>query len=199
MVASNKYSFSFTGTALRVNELDMVLKSKVLDKPVNITQDLGSGKASSGGRVLSDLNKRANQLNDGLTKLYINSDYHTKKLIAYLSICKAYSFISEFVIEVLREKVLVYDYTVTDGDFITFYRRKQEMHPEMETLTDNTQYKIKQISFKVLEQAGIIDSVSFKQIQPQILDNKLIQAIVKDDPNWLKLFFVSDLDIENYM
>lgn len=91
----------------------------------------------------------------------------------------------------------MFDYHLTDGDYISFIRRKSEQHIEIDELSDMSRKKIKQVCFKVLEQAGIIDNVRTKEIQPMILKKELIQVIVKDDPNWLKVFFVSDLDIMN--
>ena len=65
----------------------------------------------------------------------------------------------------------------------------------MEELTETTQKKIRQVSYKILEQAGIIEDVKYKVIQPQLLDKSVSDAIVSDDPNWLKIFLLSDLDI----
>jgi hypothetical protein len=197
MVESAKYGFSFTASAIRVNKFEKVLRHLSLGEDIDITNDLGNGKSSTGTRVLSDLNKRAKVLNQEMIDLYLESDFQTQRSIAYLSICKAYDFIRDFVIEVIREKFLVYDYQITEGDFITFFRRKCEMHSEMDTLTDDTRYKIKQITFKLLEQVGMIDDVKSKTIQPQIMDVKLIDSIASDDKQWLKVFLMSDMDIEN--
>ena len=101
------------------------------------------------------------------------------------------------MVEVLREKLLVFDYQITEGDYISFYRRKSELHPEIEKLTEITQNKIKQVTFKILEQAGIIDNVKNKMIQPQLLDSNVINTIASDNKQWLKVFFMSDMDIEN--
>ena len=197
MIDIEKYNFSFTSTALRVTELEKVIKHLFFNEELDITNNLGNGNTSTGKKVLFDLKKRIEHLDLEIIQLFINSDYQTQKNIAYISICKAYGFIRDFVIEVLREKFLVFDYNITEGDFITFYRRKSELHSEMENLTVDTQYKIKQITFKILEQSGIIDSVKTKNIQPQLLNNKLISTITMDDRQWLKIFFISDTDIEN--
>lgn len=197
MKVLNKYNFSFTASALRVNEFEKVIRHLSLNEPIDVTNDLGNGKSATGRRVLSDLNKRAKCLNQELIEIYLDSDYQTQRNIAYLSICKAYDFIRDFVLEVVREKALVFDFEITEGDFITFFRRKIELHPEMESLTDDTRYKLKQITFKLLEQAGIIDDVKHKNVQPQLLDSKLIKAIKKEDSQWLKVFLMSDIDIEN--
>ena len=67
----------------------------------------------------------------------------------------------------------------------------------MDSLTTITQKKVRQVTLKILEQAGIIDDINLKQIQPQILSEKVVQAIAHQDSQWLKIFFMSDLDIEN--
>ena len=127
----------------------------------------------------------------------VNGDLLTQKQIAFLSICKSQAFIRDFTVEVLREKLLVFDFQITEGDFISFYRRTVESQPESDRLTENTKNKIRQVTFKILEQAGIIDSVKNKMTQPQLLDTTVIKAIASDNKNWLKVFFMSDIDIQN--
>lgn len=129
-------------------------------------------------------------------EVLLESDLITQKQMAFVSVCKSYGFIRDFVIEVVREKYLVYDYQITEGDYISFYRRKYDLHDEMDTLTELTEKKIKQVTFKILEQAGLIDSIKSRIIQPQIIDFKLMNVIVQDNPNWLKVLLVSDMDIE---
>ena len=51
--------------------------------------------------------------------------------------------------------------------------------------------------FKILEQIGLIDSITSKQIVPQFLDNKLIDLIVEDNIAWLKIYLMSDMDINS--
>ena len=61
------------------------------------------------------------------------------------------------------------DFNLTDTDYISFIRRKEINHDELANLTDQTQAKVKQVIFKILEQAGIIDNVRDKEIQLQII------------------------------
>jgi hypothetical protein len=126
----------------------------------------------------------------------LNSDLVTQKQLTLVSVCKSYSFIREFIVEVVREKVLVYDFQITDGDYISFYRRKFDLHEEMDSLTELTEKKIKQVTFKILEQAGLINDIKNRLIQPQIIDYKFMKALVQDNPNWLKVLLVSDTDIQ---
>ncbi|PHS52811.1 MAG: hypothetical protein COB01_06390 [Lutibacter sp.] len=196
MVKADKYNFSFTGFSLRVNEMTKVAEAMNEGFPVEMV-DFGDGNRNTGQRRLNEIKKRLSKLTDKELQLLIAGDFTSNKQLAFLSVCKSHKFIRDFVVEVLREKLLVFDYQITEGDYISFYRRKSELHPEIEKLTEITQNKIKQVTFKILEQAGIIDNVKNKMIQPQLLDSNVINTIASDNKQWLKVFFMSDMDIEN--
>ena len=197
MVKLDKYNFSFTASSLRLNEMIQVAESMIGMSKLDLVKEFGGGKSATGKRMLMEYRKRLSFLTQDQLKLLVNGDYLVKKQIAFLSVCKSQMFIRDFVLEVLREKILLFDYQVTEGDYISFYRRKFELHPEMEKLSELTVNKIKQVIFKILEQAGIIDSVKSKMIQPQLLDANIINVITSDNKNWLKIFFMSDMDIES--
>jgi hypothetical protein len=195
MIETEKYSFSFTTSSLRLNEMILVAIAIAEKREIDYINELGGGNSKTGRKMLSEFEKRISNLTSEQVEILVNGDFLSQKQIAFLSICKTYLFIRDFVVEVLREKILVFDYQITEGDYISFYRRKLDLHPEMDTLTDITQKKIKQVTFKILEQAGIIDSIKSKVIQPQIIDIKVTDVIVSDNPNWLKVLFISDIDI----
>lgn len=191
-----KYDFSFTASSLRINEMVLVAKAHHAGVEVDYVNDLGGGKSSTGKRMLIEINKRLSFLKDDQLELLVNGDLELKKQIGFLSICKAHGFIRDFVLEVLREKLLMYDYQITDGDYVSFFRRKYEEHEEMEKLTDVTLYKIRQVTFKILEQSGLIDTIKHKMIQPQFIDGQLLKVLINDNPNWLKIFLITDSDIK---
>jgi len=199
MPETKKYEFSFTASSLRLNEMILVANSILDERAIDYVNELGNGKAATGKRMYAEFHKRLVKLTKTQVEMLVNGDLITQKQIAFLSICKAYTFFRDFVVEVIREKFLVFDYEITVGEYISFYRRKTELHPEMDKLTEITRNKIRQVTFKFLEQAGIIDNVKTKIIQPQLLDNSVIEAILADDYNWLKVFLISDMDIENMM
>ena len=191
------YEFSFTASSLRLKEMALVASSIVNGIDIDIARDLGNGKVATGKRRFREFNNRLADLTKKETELLADGDFIVQKQIGFLAICKAYGFIRDFTIEVLADKMLVYDYEVTEGDYISFFRRKAELHSEMDELTETTQKKIKQVTFKILEEAGIIDSVKTRIIQPQLIDDIVIEVIVADDPIWLKIFLLSDVDIAN--
>ena len=197
MVSLDKYDFSFTASSLRLSEMRLVASHQLNRTKIDYVNELGNGNSATGKRMLAEFKKRLATLSDREIQLLIESDLTSQKQIAFLSVCKAHPFIRDFVVEVLREKLLIFDHELTDGEYISFYRRKNEVHSEMDSLTSVTQKKVRQVTLKILEQAGIIDDINLKQIQPQILSEKVVQAIAHQDSQWLKIFFMSDLDIEN--
>jgi hypothetical protein len=70
------------------------------------------------------------------------------------------------------------------------------LHPELEKFSESTRKKAKQVMYRILEQAGIINNAVEKTIQPQILQQNVINALLKEDPMWLKIFMMSDRDIK---
>ncbi len=197
MIESIKYDFSLTTASLRLQEMILVARAFVDNRTIDNTNELGNGKYATGRKLFGEFKKRINRLTPEELNVLINGDLTSQKQIAFLSICKSSYFIRDFILEVIREKYLIFDYQITEGDYISYYRRKYEIHPEMEKLTEITEKKVKQVIFKILEQSGIINDIKSKIIQPQLLDEMLINAVVLDNPNWLKLLFMSDRDIAN--
>jgi hypothetical protein len=196
MLETEKYDFSFTASSLRLNEMILVAKAILENRQIDITNELGGGKSVTGKRMLSEFQKRISKLSSSEVQLLVNGDLTAQKQIAFVSVCKAYFFIRDFAIEVLREKLLIYDYQITEGDYITFYRRKHDLHPEMEKLTEITEKKVRQVTFKILEQVGLIDNVKSKVIQPQIIDTKVMDVVIdSDNAKWLQVLLMSDMDI----
>jgi hypothetical protein len=198
-ISMNKYDFSFTVSFLRLNEMILVAKAYLENRPIDFVNELGIGKSSAGKRLLLEFEKRISKLTIQQLKLLANGDLSTQKQIAYLSACKTYGFIRDFAVAVLREKYLVFDDQMSESDFISFYRRTNDLHPEMDEFTEQTIKKIRQVTFKILEQAGLIDAVRNSLIIIlQIMDDTIAKSIINDNPEWLKVFLISDIDINNW-
>ena len=112
-----------------------------------------------------------------------------------LSCFKLYGFIYDFATEVMRKKLLLFDFQVLNSDYESFYDSKAVNYENLNTISDGTQKKLKQVMFKMFEQAGFIDSVKTKNIQKPYLSEELTRLIVQDDPKYLSAFLYSDNDI----
>jgi len=193
---NNKYNFSFTGFSLRLPETYKVAKARFFQEDVNWIEEIGNGKTTTTKIFLNEINKRLAVLTSEQKEVFIKGDIDIQKKIAFLAVCKCHTFIRDFMIEVVSEKYHLFDYTLTDGDYNSFFRKKMELHPELESLSDNSLKKIKQVTYKILEQSGIIDSVKKKNIQPQFVEDEVREVILKEDRTWLLIFMINDVDSE---
>lgn len=198
MLEVENYDLSFTAVSLRMSEMLLVAKAVKEKSEVDYINDLGGGKSSTGKRMLREFKKRISFLTHEEVDIMINGDLITKRQIAFLSVCKTYAIIKDFAIEVLREKLMVYDYQISEGDYISFYRRKVDLNEKMESLSMATEKKIRQVIFRILAEAGLINTTKDRIIQPQLIDHDLAKAIVDDKASWFKVLLVSDMDIEKF-
>ena len=197
MVSEKKYRFSFTASSLRTRAFVLVVNHLESENDEDIELALGTGKRSTGKRMYVEMQKWSECLTSMQKKTLLNGNFKTQNEIAFVAACKYYRFIRDFVIEVVREKSLVYDYEITLGEYLSFFRRKAEEHQEMYELSEVTQYKVQQVTFKILEQAGLIDSIKTKMIQPQMIEPETKEAILQDNAELFKIFLYSDFDIQN--
>jgi len=202
MNIESKYILSFTAASLRLNEMVKVSKAAQEDDITDLSMVkesgvvFGSVKNRTTDREFREIRKRLEKLTPEQKNILILGDLNSQKQIAFLAVCKHYAFIRDFAIEIVRDKVLVFDYQLHESDYNSFINSKILLHPELEEFSESTRKKAKQVMFRILEQAGIINNAIEKTIQPQILQQDVINAVFKEDPIWLKIFMMSDRDIK---
>lgn len=189
----NNYRFSFTAASLMLVEL--IEYAKILVGNGFIIDDLQhlslkKDKAKTGKREFAELKIRLSTLSKDELELLAESDIATQKLISYIACCRAYSYIREFVMEVVLEKVSLYDHQISEIDYNAFFNKKCIDHDELEDLADTTKAKIKQVVFKILQQAGLIDGVKSKKIIIPIVDTRLENIIKEANPSDLALLLM---------
>ena len=202
MSLSSKYILSFTAASLRLNEMVKVAKAAYGNNATDLKVVKESGvvfssvKTRTSDREFREVRKRLEKLTPEQISILINGDFISQKQIAFLGVCKRYGFIRDFTIEVIRDKVLVFDFKLNESDFNSFINSKILLHPELEAFSTSTLKKAKQVMYHILEQAGIINNAVEKNILPQIIQQDVINAIVRDDPAWLKIYMMPDKDIK---
>ena len=202
MHSQSKYILSFTAASLKLNEMVKVAKAAndINTTDLKMVKESGvvfsSVKSRTSDREFREIRKRLERLTPEQIKILIDGDLNSQKQVAFLAVCKRYAFIRDFTIEVIRDKVLVFDYQLHESDYNSFVNSKVLLHPELEAFSQSTRKKAKQVMFRILEQAGIINNAVEKAIQPQILQQDVINAIIKDDLAWLKIFMMPDRDIK---
>ena len=202
MQKDSKYILSFTAASLRLNEMVKVAQAAQENgsSDLNMVKEsgvvFGSVKNRTTDREFREVRKRLETLTPDQINIMIHGNFISQKQIAFLSVCKHYAFIRDFTIEVIRDKVLVFNFQLHESDYNSFINSKISFHPELEAFSESTRKKAKQVMFRILEQAGIINNSIEKIIQPQILQQDVIRTIVTDDPAWLKIFMMPDRDIK---
>ena len=194
-----KYRLSFTGASLMLPEMAALAHAVLTQKKqaIDKTAIIKGQKAKTINNQFRELTLRVESLTSKQLEILSLGDTASQKQIALLGICKAYSFIREFVVEVLREKAQAFDYQLSEGEYSAFSRRKSADHPELENITENTAKKIKQVTLKILEQTGLLDNIKSKKINPQLIDSTVIRAVAEDNEEWLKVFLISDRELAN--
>lgn len=203
MEQKSKYILSFTAASLRLNEMVKVAKTAIDNGISDFNEIKESGvvfnsvTSRTSTREFREIRKRLEHLTPKQMDILIHGDLISQKQIAFLAVCKHYSIIRDFAIEVVRDKTLVYDYKINESDFNSFINNKIQSHPELEMFSESTLKKAKQVLFHILEQAGIINNPIEKSIQLQLLQPNTIGVVAEDDPAWLKIFMMTDKDINH--
>lgn len=206
MVNNKKYSFSFTGAAALIPETMIIaeeydrlkdwveVKKSLLDNNL-----LNKIKESTFKRQFSEIKKRLSLLTQDQLQLMIQGSLDDAKAMILLSLVKAYSFLRDFIVEVIRNKYLLFDNNVSEIDYIRFVNKQILSHNELTTISDVTAKKVKQVIFKLLEQVGLISHVLDGSILKPILNKKVIAVIVDDDPAFLNTFLFSNEEIKSLL
>ena len=197
-----KYILSYTSASLSAYESELIaglyLESKDWEsvrKSVVDDNALQKGSLSARKRLFVELHKRLDTLTAEQLAFYQDASSSEAKNLTMLSCFKLYGFIDDFATEVMRKKLLLFDFQVLNSNYESFYDSKAVSYDNLNTISEATQKKLKQVMFKMFEQAGFIDSVKTKNIQKPYLTERLVELIVQDDPRYLSAFLYSDTEI----
>jgi len=202
IIVTSKYLLSYTVASLQVYEAETIalLYKETFDwdkvaKSVIDDDALQKGTIATRKREFIEFKKRLQTLTSEQLFFYEDATSSDVKNLTMLSCFKLYAFISDFAVEVMRKKLLFFDFQLLNSDYEAFYDSKSVAYDNLNTISEGTQYKLKQVMFKMFEQADFIDSVKNKNIQKLYLSEELIKLIVQDDPKYLKCFLYSDNEI----
>ena len=136
---------------------------------------------SSQKRYLLELNKRIKKLSKPIFDYYFHADNKNKKVIQFYAVCKTYSIIAEFMIEVVRNKWLNLNFNLEPYDFNNYLSEKLEETNSLDRVTDKTIYKLTQVFFKMLQELGMYKKEKFNTIK---IDPQLMQLLYQAGDEW---------------
>ena len=187
------YKMSFTSRALLQVESNLIagLYLELGDWPavrnqvgeVNLLQ---LRSVSSRSRMVAEIITRLKHLSQDELRLLVHGTSMDQAAILWLAICRHYSFIADFTLEILNEHVAALDYKTSNADFDLFFARKAEWHTELQHLSESSHNKLRRNLFKMLREAELIDKEF--NIRPVTLSPALRSLIESRDPQELQLF-----------
>ena len=199
MAVEEKYRFSFTAGSSQIADFTRLAKM-VVDAGYELDRisrdDVGKGKERTNQRHFQELRIRLGTLTNEEIEVLADGDLNDKKCITLLALCKSYRFVLDFVVEVVREKALVYDFEIRESDYNSFVNRKIYDHPELDELSESTKDKIKQVLFRILAEVDLIDNAKSRVIQNVLIAPKLFNIVKRDNPELLKIFLKPDSEIK---
>jgi hypothetical protein len=205
-ISKKKYKFSFTGASALIAETLVIAEEynrlkdwKAVEKSLLDNNLLNKVKQATFKREFSEIKKRLSLLTQDQLLLMIQGSLDDAKSMILLSLVKAYSFLRDFIVEVIRNKFLLFDTVVSEIDYIKFVNAKSLSHNELNEITEVTAKKVKQVVFKLLEQVGLITQAKNGSILKPILNTKVIDVIVDDDPAFLNAFLYSSEEIKSLL
>ena len=150
-------------------------------------------------RVFAEIRFQLEHLSEEEMILLSQSELVSQRLLIHLAACKAYRFLRNFIVGVLREKMLVYDNFLNHFDFHKFWDEESLLHPEVARLGEVSQQQIRRAVFRYLAEIGITDSIKEPKIQTPWVSHELGTVIARTNPEWLKIFLLSDQQINDFL
>ena len=199
------YNMSFTAGAAMLNETNAVA-SALLDcngdwdktKEITFKENLmQKDKAASNARYFELMKQRLETLNQAELEMLVNSTVAVRRQLVLLAICKAHPFIYDFISENVRDCFYNQYEKVTHANFNEFYNEKKYEHPELEQVSEDTVYKMRQVTFRILEQTELIEDINSGILRRPYLSEAIERLVVQDDPKWLAIYLYSDNEISN--
>lgn len=154
---------------------------------------LQSRTESSAKRIGRELVKQLQQLDENELKFLITSGYQDQGYLLWLAVCRCYRFLGEFAVEVLHERFVALQATLSLEDYEYFYTRKSSLNEKLANLSGSTQYKLGQVTFKMLRDAELLADGNI--IVPAVMSKNLAALIAKNDAREFSYFPIFEADV----
>ena len=185
---NSNYRLSFGIGGLYVKESETILNlyvrvgdwGEVMDIIVDQNTLQFNSKAST-KRIAREICTRLRSLMPDEITYFLDADFQDQAIITWISICRTYQFIEEFVTSVIIESFASYRLDLKNADFEFFFDEQTQWHPELENLSNSTKNNLRRGLFRMMREVGILSSNS--QIRQVIPSSSLknIKSFAKDE------------------
>ncbi len=188
------YKMSFSTGGLFLNESIEVARLHRFDEPWDdtIVRALAEGtvslpKTASQQRTLREIVNRISTLTDDELALLIETDDRTERqAVLWLATCRAYRFVGEFAVQVLRDRHLSYRLDLPLETFDIFWDEKAEWHPALAAISKSTRLKLRQVLFRMMREADVLSTDG--AIQTAYLTSRVRSLIAQTRQSDLAVF-----------
>lgn len=149
---------------------------------------------NSAKRICREICSRLKRLNKDELELLVEGDHQEQAYLLWLAVCRRYRFIHDFSVEVIRERFLTLRYDLSYEDYDAFFNAKMEWHGELEKITATTRTKLRQVLFKMLREAELLDAGN--SIIPVMLSPRLITVVCRYSNRDLRLFPIIETELQ---
>lgn len=144
-------------------------------------------KSASNRRTLREISNRLLTLSEEELVFFIeDADRTDQQALLWLATCRAYRFIREFAIEVIRERYLSFRLDLPIESFDILFEAKAEWDTGLAGLSQSTRLKLRQIMFRMMRESCVISEND--RIQTAILSPRLKKMIEEKNPDELAVF-----------
>lgn len=147
---------------------------------------LQSNKKNSAERMYREIELRLKSLSEAQLKLFYSGTGEEKRQLLWLACCKSYRLIFELASELLEEKAARGEKELAVSDYEAFYTKKAAKSQKLHKLTQYTKQKGRNVTFKIMREADIINKDN--EILPQLLSRKVKKVISQENPNMLNIY-----------
>jgi len=159
-----KYSMSFTTAALLHHESLKVAVLYALHKNwdevrsiVIAENSIQSRTANTLKRFTSEITSRLKTLSDHEISFLTEANYVEQGYMLWLALCRRYTFIADFAVDVIYRNFSSFKSTVDYEDYNAYFNNKAEWHSEVDGVAPATKRKLRQTIFQMMREAGLVD------------------------------------------
>ena len=130
--------------------------------------------------LASIIGARLKELDSYLIESIVSSNIETSKIIVLYAILKNDRLFFEFMNEVYREKILLKDLFIRDKDFGMFFQNKREQSDKVNSWSEYTFKKLKQVYVRILFESGLIaNQKGDRKVVIPVIDSEVKDYIYK--------------------
>ena len=167
-----------------------LVRSQVLSN--NILQ---ARKVSSGQRWAREIIFRLQKLRRNEMNLLVSGNSQDQANLLWIAICRRFSFIEDFMAEVVRERYLSLRYDLGYPDFNAFVEAKSDQHPELVGISASTRNKLRQVLFRMLHEVHLLSRDN--QITMPTLGRELTSLMLSNNASEACYFPIMESDLRN--